>query len=253
MTANVTIELHPEEPANYPLSRYSGAVLRGRCRERGKSNPKAGTAHPKSFFWLTTTPISSNISCLRQTEEARSAAFFIRNLRNILPSLRHTAAAGTDSAAGRAVCPANRRFEIRPAIRLGGPQTAVIRLSAPVRQRLRARRHPAACISKFDFEPMLYYLCMRTHNKFGNHEKIHSNTLAPCRLRFGAGPRGISAQRRMAFLLQVGEQQRQRPARNPAPHMEYRHGSLRLFPRNDSQLSERHVRTRRMGIRNGCS
>ena len=89
---------------------------------------------------------------------------------------------------------------------------------------------------------------MRTHNKFGNHEKIHSNTLAPCRLRFGAGPRGISAQRRMAFLLQVGEQQRQRPARNPAPHMEYRHGSLRLFPRNDSQLSERHVRTRRMGI-----
>ena len=127
------------------------------------------------------------------------------------------------------------------------------------RRRLFVYRHPSdnsfasgaageRTSQKFDFEPMLYYLCMRTHNKFGNHEKIHSNTLAPCRLRFGAGPRGISAQRRMAFLLQVGEQQRQRPARNPAPHMEHRHGSRRPFPRNDRQLSERHVYTRRMGI-----
>ena len=67
------------------------------------------------------------------------------------------------------------------------------------RRRLFVYRHPSdnsfasgaageRTSQKFDFEPMLYYLCMRTHNKFGNHEKIHSNTLAPCRLRFGAGP-----------------------------------------------------------------
>ena len=51
----------------------------------------------------------------------------------------------------------------------------------------------------------------------------------------------------MAFLLQVGEQQRQRPTCYAAPHLGYRYGRHRIFPRNNGQLPERHVYPGRMG------
>ena len=130
-----------------PFSAKSGAVLRDGAGSAGNQIPKAGTAHPK-VFWLTTTPISSNIPACGRPKRRGLPLFFIQNLRSILPSLRHTAAAGTDSAAGRTVCPANRRFEIRPTIRRGDTQTAIIRLPAPVRQQLRVRRRRKAHLSK---------------------------------------------------------------------------------------------------------
>ena len=61
-------------------------------------------------------------------------------------------------------------------------------------------------------------------------------------------PRGLPDQRRVALLLQIGENLRQRPPRNPAPQLEHRSAGPGLLARNHGQLPERHVYPRRMGL-----
>ena len=129
----------------------------------------------------------------------------------------------------------------------------------PIRSEVRSQRRKVAHL------PFFSYLCpercgaAETGRKSGAvatpyrgilirfcHETLIDDAAARGRNGCCRGPRGLPARRRVAFLFQGGEYERQCPPCYAAPQLEHRSAAAGLVARNHGKLPQRHLHSRRL-------